>query len=86
MLWKTTELHPHFCLRRITLRTRYNSKKSPSAYAEGDFHATGMGLEPRTLSPERDFKSLVSANFTTVAHRNPAYKALLLWTFTESRE
>jgi len=21
-----------------------------------------------------------------VAHRNPAYKALLLWTFTESRE
>ena len=36
--------------------------------------------------PPADFKSLVSANFTTVAHRNPAYKALLLWTFTESRE
>ena len=29
MLWKTTELHPHFCLRRITLCTRYNSKKIP---------------------------------------------------------
>ena len=52
---------------------------------KGIFYAADGG-RTRTLSPERDFKSLVSANFTTVAHRNPAYKALLLWTFTESRE
>ena len=50
MLWKTTELHPHFCLRRITLCTRYNSKKSPSAYAEGDFSCHRRGLNPHSVS------------------------------------
>ena len=86
MLWKTAELHPHFCLRRITLCIRDTTVKNPPQLTlKGIFHAADGG-RTRTLSPERDFKSLVSANFTTVAHRNPAYKALLLWTFTESRE
>mgnify|MGYP007020996828 CR=1 FL=1 len=44
------------------------------------------GLEPALCLQKGIFKSLVSANFTTVAHKNPAYKALLLWAFTESRE
>ena len=41
------------------------------------FHATG-GAWTRTLSPERDFKSLVSANFTTVAYRTRLTKPCCL--------
>ena len=46
--------------------------KSPESFESTNnselSHATG-GARTRTLSPERDFKSLVSANFTTVASK-----------------
>ena len=48
------------------------NKKSPRSYDPTYnhelFHAADGG-RTRTLSPERDFKSLVSANFTTAAQK-----------------
>ena len=58
-----------------------NYTKSPESFESTNnselFHATG-GAWTRTLSPERDFKSLVSANFTTVAYRTRLTKPCCL--------
>ena len=63
-----------------------HEKSTQEPSFSGAFLHAADGGRTRTLSPERDFKSLVSANFTTVAHRNPAYKALLPHIAVGSRE
>ena len=80
-------LHPLDRSMYIIPFPEYKHEKAPKNHrSQVLFFMPPTGGRTRTLSPERDFKSLVSANFTTAAHRYPAYKALLPHIAVGSRE
>ena len=70
---RTRETPPFFAKnpsRPLNTSRKWNKKKSPKSFESTNnsrLSDAADGGRTRTLSPERDFKSLVSANFTTAA-------------------